>query len=58
MVLIIGLRIYCANIGDSRAILCRQRESTWVCEPLSRDHKPDDPEVKDLERGRNKKKII
>lgn len=34
--LIIGQRLYCANVGDSRTILCRNFQAV----PLSRDHKP------------------
>ncbi|CAK60912.1 unnamed protein product (macronuclear) [Paramecium tetraurelia] len=32
-------KIYCANLGDSRAILL-SREDKWKMKPLSRDHKP------------------
>ena len=34
--------IYIANVGDSRAIVVKQPEcnSKWLCESLSRDHKP------------------
>ncbi|CAD7945705.1 unnamed protein product [Amoebophrya sp. A25] len=32
-----GLRLVCANLGDSRAILCRDGRAI----PLSEDHKPD-----------------
>mgnify|MGYP002803560124 FL=1 len=38
------VRLLCANCGDSRAVLCRNR----AARPLSKDHKPNDPE----ERGR------
>lgn len=34
--LIIGQRLYCANVGDSRTILCRNFQAV----ALSRDHKP------------------
>ncbi|CAD8086954.1 unnamed protein product [Paramecium primaurelia] len=37
--------IYSANVGDSRAIMCRFDDG-WKVVPLSRDHKPDDPEEK------------
>ncbi|CAD8174621.1 unnamed protein product [Paramecium pentaurelia] len=32
-------KIYCANLGDSRAILLN-RDEKWKMKPLSRDHKP------------------
>lgn len=35
-VLILGNRAYCANVGDSRTVLCRSGQAT----PLSMDHKP------------------
>eukprot|EP00920_Eleutheroschizon_duboscqi_P044110 GHVT01105094.1.p1 GENE.GHVT01105094.1~~GHVT01105094.1.p1 ORF type:complete len:425 (-),score=44.64 GHVT01105094.1:1020-2294(-) len=43
-VLIRGNTLYCANVGDSRAI-CAQWKSAggWNALPLSNDHKPDDP---------------
>lgn len=34
------LRLLCANCGDSRAVLCRNRAAL----PLSKDHKPNDPQ--------------
>lgn len=41
-----GRRVYCANVGDSRTILIRAAQNTDGCtsRPLSRDHKPDDPD--------------
>jgi serine/threonine protein phosphatase PrpC len=39
-VLIDQNNIYCANVGDSRAILCSAENGKMVCTPLSRDHKP------------------
>lgn len=44
-VLTFGRKVFVANVGDSRAILIRQEangSATGI--PLSRDHKPDDPE--------------
>ncbi|CAD8105759.1 unnamed protein product [Paramecium sonneborni] len=37
--------IYSANVGDSRAIMCRF-EDGWKIIELSHDHKPDDPQEK------------
>ena len=48
LALLLGRRLMCANVGDSRAVLgsFREREggSVWVATPLSRDHKPDLPD--------------
>ena len=46
---VLGNTLWCANVGDSRAVLARlPRDSAttstgkaWTCLPLSRDHKPD-----------------
>ena len=41
-----GKRIYIANVGDSRAIIARAvggNDQQITAEPLSNDHKPDDP---------------
>ena len=43
-VFIRGKDLICANVGDSRAIMCSKDSlSEWRCIPLSRDHKPEDP---------------
>lgn len=44
--LFIDRRIYCANVGDSRAILGSLEEGSWVSTPLSFDHKADLPNEK------------
>jgi serine/threonine protein phosphatase PrpC len=38
--------IICANAGDSRAVLfgVSGGDPTWRATPLSRDHKPEDPD--------------
>lgn len=41
-------RLFCANLGDSRAVLGKRVGSTWFNQALSFDHKPDNP--KELER--------
>ena len=50
-VLMTGKRLFCANVGDSRAVMARQLEDTpnetnpgrhWMSIALSRDHKPDE----------------
>ena len=43
MVLQVGEKLLCANVGDSRAILVKDNN---VIVPLSIDQKPDDPEEK------------
>lgn len=40
--LIFGTTLWCANVGDSRAVLARKTHESWLVLPLSRDHKPDD----------------
>lgn len=51
VVLIKGSVLYCANVGDSRAVIARQMNDTsksttsgrhWMSIVLSRDHKPND----------------
>lgn len=40
-------KIYCANAGDSRAVMLREEGGLWTAEALSEDHKPDlEPEKK------------
>ena len=34
--------MWCANVGDSRAIMAKYRNGEWIASPLSTDHKPDD----------------
>ena len=42
-----GNKILCGNIGDSRATAAKKTEAGWVCETLSRDHKPDSPDERE-----------
>ena len=39
-VLLLGQRLFCANVGDSRTVLCRN----FKIVPLSHDHKPSRPD--------------
>lgn len=39
-------KIWSANVGDSRAILCRHSESGWRAIQLSNDHKPSEEREK------------
>jgi serine/threonine protein phosphatase PrpC len=43
-----GSALFCANVGDSRAVMGKQQGARWTAFPLSRDHKPDD--AKEAER--------
>lgn len=46
-VLIVGTKIFCANVGDSRAVLIRAQQAhsdSIVAIPLNRDHKADEPD--------------
>lgn len=46
-VLIVGTKIFCANVGDSRAVLVRKtgkNQDQTVAIPLNRDHKADEPD--------------
>jgi len=38
------LKIYAANVGDSRAVICECKNNKWKAKPLSIDHKPNNPE--------------
>jgi serine/threonine protein phosphatase PrpC len=41
--LVVGTHIYCANVGDSRAVMARNTGKSWQAIALSNDHKPDAP---------------
>jgi serine/threonine protein phosphatase PrpC len=43
ILLITSTTIYCANVGDSRAILLSHSAQSLASTPLSKDHKPDEP---------------
>ena len=43
MLLITATTMYCANVGDSRAILLSHSSQSLSSTPLSKDHKPDEP---------------
>ena len=45
-VFIYGKVLFCANVGDSRAIIGRQENDKWMSLALSKDHKPDNIEEK------------
>ena len=40
--LLMGTHLWCANVGDSRAVLAKFKNGDWLACPISRDHKPDD----------------
>lgn len=40
-VFIHGSKVFCFNVGDSRAILISHEYNQWKAEALSRDQKPD-----------------
>lgn len=44
LIFIVSDRVYCAWVGDSRALLVHELDHTLVFENLSEDHKPDQPE--------------
>lgn len=45
-VLIVGTKIFCSNVGDSRAVLVRKtgKHDQIMAIPLNRDHKADEPD--------------
>jgi serine/threonine protein phosphatase PrpC len=44
-ILIVGNKIFCANVGDSRAVLAREVSVGILCGfPLNRDHKASEPD--------------
>lgn len=46
-VLIVGTKVFCANVGDSRAVLVRALQPPTdqiMAIPLNRDHKADEPD--------------
>lgn len=46
-VLIVGTKVFCANVGDSRAVLVRAIQPAMdqvIAIPLNRDHKADEPD--------------
>jgi serine/threonine protein phosphatase PrpC len=46
-VLIVGTKVFCANVGDSRAVLVRAIQGPQeqiLAIPLNRDHKADEPD--------------
>jgi serine/threonine protein phosphatase PrpC len=45
-VLIVGTKVFCANVGDSRAVLVRTigQNEYLTAIPLNRDHKADEPD--------------
>jgi serine/threonine protein phosphatase PrpC len=43
-VLIVGNKVFCANVGDSRAVLAREVDGHFNGFPLNRDHKASEPD--------------
>jgi serine/threonine protein phosphatase PrpC len=44
-ILIVGTKVFCSNVGDSRAVLMRgNKEGQTLAIPLNRDHKADEPD--------------
>jgi serine/threonine protein phosphatase PrpC len=42
-VLVRGRQLWCANVGDSRAVIAQRHHGTWEALDLSKDHKPENP---------------
>ncbi len=40
LVLFMGKKYFTANVGDSRAIMCKFGKEKWKAKALSNDHKP------------------
>mmetsp|Transcript_20353 Transcript_20353/g.17652 ORF Transcript_20353/g.17652 Transcript_20353/m.17652 type:complete len:225 (+) Transcript_20353:1403-2077(+) len=40
--LMLNTKLFCANLGDSRAVIAKQKNGDFIPCPLSKDHKPDD----------------
>ena len=40
-VFLLGNHLICSNVGDSRAILGKLKNSIWTAQPISKDHKPE-----------------
>ena len=38
-----GNKIYCSNLGDSRAVIFSRNGENWAAQPLSEDHKGENP---------------
>jgi serine/threonine protein phosphatase PrpC len=36
-------QLWCANVGDSRAVIAQRHYGTWEALDLSKDHKPESP---------------
>ena len=47
LVIILGKKVICANVGDSRTIICEKDGDFYKDLPLSFDHKPDLPREKE-----------
>jgi serine/threonine protein phosphatase PrpC len=45
-IFLFGKSLFCANVGDSRAVLGIKDKEKWRATALSKDHKPDDQEEK------------